>query len=58
MKAIVEHALRREIEPETARVGSECCYEVHERGMPYLKRSGDQKVTSAQIRELTDEEGI
>ena len=58
LKAIVEHALRREIEPESSRVGLERCYEVNEQGMPYLKRSGNQKVTSAQIRELMDEERI
>ena len=59
LKAVVEHALRREVEPVGyARRDSECCYEVNERGMPYLKSSGGKKVTSATVYELMDEEGI
>lgn len=59
LRAVVEHALRREVEPVGyARRDSDCCYEVNERGMPYLKSSGGQQVTSAAVYELMDEEGI
>ena len=59
LKAVVEHALRREIEPVgCGRSESECCYEVDERGMPYLKTCGGKPVTSAMVYDLMDEEGI
>ncbi len=60
LKAVVEHALRREIEPVVGygRSDSERCYEVNERGMPYLKRCGGKQVTSAMVYDLMDEEGI
>ena len=59
LRAVVEHALRREIEPVGAtRSDSECCYEVNERGMPYLKKCGGKPVTSAMVYDLMDEEGI
>jgi hypothetical protein len=59
LKAVVEHALRREIEPVGyGRSDSECCYEVNERGMSYLKRCGGKQVTSAMVYDLMDEEGI
>lgn len=59
LKAVVEHALRREIEPVgCGRSDSERCYEVNERGMPYLKSEGGKQVTSAMVYDLMDEEGI
>ena len=59
LKAMVEHALRREIEPVGATDSdSQCCYEVNERGMPYLKSGSGKPVTSAMVYDLMDEEGI
>ncbi|WP_162028589.1 MULTISPECIES: hypothetical protein [unclassified Lentimonas] len=59
LKAVVEHALRREIEPVGyGRSDAECCYEVNERGMPYLKSSGGKQMTSEMVYDLMDEEGI
>lgn len=59
LKAMVEHALRREIEPiDTDDSDSQCCYEVNERGMPYLKSGSGKPVSSAMVYALMDEEGV
>jgi hypothetical protein len=60
LKAIVEHALRREIYSESFRYSEaeDKCFEVSEDGLPRLKGSGKKKVTSEFVYKLMEEEGI
>ena len=60
LKAMVEHALRREIQAvgRHASDTSNTCFEINDRGLPQLKRRGGEKVTSEMIYKLMDEEGI
>ncbi len=60
LKAMVEHALRREIQT-VGRKGmneSKACFEVGANGLPRLKQRGNEKVTSEMVYKLMDEEGI
>lgn len=58
LRAIVEHALRRELKPAVYASSSEKCFTVDEDGIPKLARRSGVKVTSADIRKIMDEEGI
>ncbi|MGK0237328.1 MAG: Arc/MetJ family transcription regulator [Candidatus Pelagisphaera sp.] len=60
LKAMVEHALRREIQPFGRRGAetSNACFELSDRGLPQLKRRGRRKVTSELVYKLLEEEGI
>ena len=61
LKAIVEHALRREIHPSKEFKYGEAdkkCFEVNEHGIPQLKREGTEKVTSKMVYDIMEKEGI
>ncbi len=60
MKAIVEHALRREIAPKQDFAMEEpaACYRTGKHGLPVLKKHGDKKVSSETIYQMMEDEGI
>ncbi|MDA0837606.1 MAG: antitoxin [Planctomycetota bacterium] len=58
LKAMVEHALRREVASESQVVDAACAYEKDEYGIPSLKKRAGVKVTSETIYQLMDDEGI
>jgi hypothetical protein len=57
LKALVEHALMREIEGAGTSDHDELIEE-GPHGIPRLKREGRPFITTAMIRELMDEEGV
>jgi hypothetical protein len=58
LKALVEHALRREIEPVSPSGSEKTIIERGPHGTPRLKRQGPAFITTEMIRDLMDEEGI
>ena len=60
MKAIVEHALRREIAPDQDFAIEEpsACYRTGKHGLPILKKRGGKKVSSETIYQMMEDEGI
>jgi hypothetical protein len=58
LKAMVEHALRREISTPVYPVAEDASFIVDEDGMPKLIRRDGQKVTAKDVRRIMDEEGI
>ena len=58
LKAMVEHALRREISTDGYAVTENASFTVDEDGMPTLTRRGGQKVTAKDVGRIMDEEGI
>lgn len=58
LKAVVEHALAREIQPTGDADGEGAVVEMAADGLPRYKRQGKGTVTSAQVYTLMDEEGI
>jgi Arc/MetJ family transcription regulator len=57
LRAIFEHALRREVGQEGADVAVSPHFIVGADGMPRIRHRGRQRVTSALVRELLEEEG-
>lgn len=58
LKAMVVHALTREIQGAARPGGENPCFSVDEHGLPVLKKSGDTMVTSETIYEMMDELGV
>jgi len=61
LKALVEHALQREIYPSTPAVSGladKDLIEISPYGLPRLKRKGTGTITTEMVRQLMDEEGI
>jgi hypothetical protein len=60
MKAIVEHALRREIAPDMNPTLEEpsACYKTGKHGLPVLKKSSEGQVRSEDIYLMMEDEGI
>jgi len=61
LKALVEHALEREIHPLTPASGSlkeEDLIEISPYGLPRLKRKGTGLITTEMVRQIMDDEGI
>ena len=62
LKALVEHALKREIRPsgsEASSTGDDPLIEVGPHGLPRLRRaSAAGTLTSECVRQLMDEEGV
>ena len=61
LKALVEHALRREISPSDANgipTSVTSYLETGPRGLPQMKRLGNERVTSEDVYQLMDDEGI
>jgi len=61
IRAIVEHALRREVigkEEEQTSAERARCYEIGEFGLPRLKRTQPSTIGSEDIYQIMEEEGI
>ncbi|MGV3757113.1 MAG: type II toxin-antitoxin system VapB family antitoxin [Verrucomicrobiota bacterium] len=60
LKALVEHALQREIQPSAvpSNIASNDLIEISPYGLPRLKRQGTGTVTTEMVRQLMDEEGV
>lgn len=58
LKAMVEHALKREIRGIGRSSCEDACFTVDEHGLPVLRKSGDTVVTSEAIYEMMDELGV
>lgn len=59
LRAVVEHALRREIFFSDESTNDEDAYiGISPEGLPYFKKPGKRKVTSEMIYDLMEEEGI
>ncbi|KAF0093383.1 MAG: hypothetical protein E1N59_2886 [Puniceicoccaceae bacterium 5H] len=61
LKAVVENGLRRELQADQNRSGNiehSDFIEMGPFGLPRLKRRGQQKISSAEVYELIDKEGI
>ena len=58
LKAMVEHALRREISDQNYTVPEQSSFTVDEDGLPVLKRKKGVTVKPSDIRRIMDEEGI
>lgn len=61
LKALVEHALQREIHPATSMAGTafdKDLIEISPYGLPRLKRHGTGSITTAMVRQMMDEEGV
>jgi len=57
LRALFEHALRREIQPFTKTAGGDDLIENGPTGIPRLKRRGEAFITSEMIREMMEAEG-
>ena len=57
MKAMMEHALRREVAFADAPLAG-AIYEFNEHGFPVLKKRGGAAVTSEMIYQMMEEEGV
>lgn len=55
-RAVVEHALRREVGSPTDAESPSPFYKIGPSGIPLIKHTGNVVVTSAMVRELLDEE--
>lgn len=58
LKAMMEHALRREVMVEQAATDPDAPFTINEHGMPILKKTGNTVVTSEMIYGMMDELGI
>ncbi|MFT4586573.1 MAG: hypothetical protein ACI9VS_001706 [Candidatus Binatia bacterium] len=58
LKAMMEHALRREVMVEQAATDPDAPFTIDEHGMPILKKTGNAVVTSEMIYRMMDEGGI
>ncbi len=58
LKAMVEHALRREVAYGSQVMDPGCAYEKNEYGIPSLKKRKGARVTSETVYQLMEEEGI
>ncbi|MCD6051726.1 MAG: hypothetical protein K0Q55_3135 [Verrucomicrobia bacterium] len=61
LKALVEHALQREIHPASPIFGNSSgtdMIEISPYGLPRLKRKGAGMITTEMVRQLMDEEGV
>jgi len=58
LRALVEHALRREIAPAATEGSDDDLIEIGPHGMPRLKRRGQAFITSAMIRDMQETEDI
>lgn len=58
LKAMVEHALRREISDQNYSTPEQSSFTVDEDGLPILTRRSGLTVTAKDVRRIMDEEGI
>lgn len=60
MKSIIEHALRREVDPESDLAVGEfaACYKTGKHGLPLLNKSTTEEVSSDVIYQMMEDEGI
>jgi predicted transcriptional regulator len=59
LKAMIEHALKRELDFPDNMVGEDEIYEINERGFPVLKRKeANRTVSSEDVYKIMEELGI
>ncbi len=58
LKAMVEHALKREIEGDLRSRDQRDSFSIDEHGLPLLKKKRDSRVTNEMVYELMEELGI
>jgi hypothetical protein len=58
LKALVEHALRREIASQSQPGDANCAYQKDQYGIPSLRKREGETVTSEVVYRLMEEEGI
>lgn len=58
LKALVEHALTREIRVMRKAPNQDACFTVDDDGLPILKKDGTTEVTSEQVYAMMEELGI
>ena len=58
LKAMVVHALTREIHGSAPSSAGEACFSIDEDGLPVLRKSGDAVVTSEIVYAMMDELGV
>jgi len=58
LKALFEHALRREIQPASKGSAEKNLIEIGPNGAPRLKRRGEAFITSEMIRGMMEAEGV
>ena len=58
LRAMVAHALEREIQGAISSPGEEACFTIDKHGLPVLRKSGTTIVTSEMIYEMIGDLGI
>ncbi len=58
LKAMVEHALRREIKNDQTSKNANPSYTIDEHGLPLIRKRGKNVVTSEQVHQIMEEAGI
>lgn len=58
LKAMVEHALMREIRDSEHPTGAHACFTIDKHGLPVLKKTGDTVVTSEMVYEMMEDLGV
>lgn len=57
LKAIIEHALRRELRQDQPRQANPC-FTIDEHGLPIITKTGDTPLTNERVYEMMEELGI
>lgn len=58
LKAMVEHALKREIEGDLVPQNQESTFYIDEHGLPVLKKTKDMVVTNEMVYQMMEDLGI
>ncbi len=58
LKAMIEHALRRELYRDEQVADSGDCFTIDEHGLPLFRKRDDTVVTSEMVHEMMEELGI
>jgi hypothetical protein len=58
LKAMIEHALKRELRQNQPAADSDACFSIDRHGLPVFKKSGDTVVTSELVYHLMEDLGI
>lgn len=58
LKAMIEHALRRELYRDGQASGSGDCFNIDEHGLPVFRKRADTVVTSEMVYEMMEDLGV
>ena len=58
LKAMIEHALRRELYRDGQASGSGDCFTIDEHGLPVFRKRADTVVTSEMVYEMMEDLGV